>query len=94
MTIQYTKHLTKQAARRGITPIMLDAVKSFGDTLRADGSLYFFMGKRAVKRMLKVYQPRNPDRYLGLTLVCDPSGTQGITVYKNRNWPRAIRHKR
>lgn len=89
-----TDHVKKRAAARNISPAMFDAAFAFGDVLRTNGSLYYFMGKRAVKRMLKVYTPPNPDRYRGLVVVCDPLDLMVITAYKNINWPKKIHNKR
>jgi len=94
MTINISKHAQSRHAMRGITPSMIDAAISFGDTFRSNGSLYYFLGDRARKRMLKVFKPQNPDKFLGLVVVCDPTGLNIITSYKNSGWPKQIRHKR
>jgi len=89
-----TKHAANRALDRGITPSMLDAVYCFGDMIYAKGSLYYFMSGRAVRRMLRVFQPDNPDKYHGLVAVCDPVQGTLITCFKNRNWTKKIRGRK
>ncbi len=94
MPTNYSYHSQQKAPARGITPQMIDATRPFGDPLRTDGSLYYFMGHRGLKRMLKVYRPCNPDKFLGVVVVCDPTDSRVITTYKNLKWPKCIRNKR
>ncbi len=94
MTVALSLHAVKRSGARGITPQMIDAARAFGDRLRGDGSLYYFLGKRAQKRMLRVFRPDNPDAFLGLVVVCDPRDRTVITCYKNNKGPGRIRNKR
>ena len=94
MTVSLTRHALKRSAARGLSPQMIDAVRCFGDKVRADGSLYYFLGRRAHKRMMRVFRPDNPDAFLGLVLVCDPVSDTVITCYKNSKALKRIRDKR
>lgn len=92
MNIALTDHAIKRQSQRAISDTMILAVRSFGDKIYAKNSLYFFMSKRALKRMMKVFLPDNPDKWEGLTLVCDPKTETVITVFKNKRWLKKIKY--
>ncbi|RMH66421.1 MAG: DUF4258 domain-containing protein [Calditrichaeota bacterium] len=89
-----SRHAQQRTGDRGISRVMIDAALAFGQKQRSDGSLYYIMTRRAVRDMLRVFQPDNPDRYRGLVVVCSPDKRTVITCFKNDNWTRKIRHKR
>lgn len=92
MTIAITNHAFKRMNQRHIPETMIIAARCFGDRIYARNSLYFFLGKRALKKMLKEFKPENPDKWEGLTLVCDPKTETLITVFKNKNWLKKIKY--
>ncbi|HID39688.1 MAG TPA: DUF4258 domain-containing protein [Calditrichaeota bacterium] len=92
MNNKITKHAIKRMNQRHIPEIMILAVRAFGERIYARNSLYYFMGKRAVKRMLEVFIPEKPYDWEGLTLVCDPKTETLITVFKNKKWLKKIKH--
>lgn len=92
MNIVFTKHAQKKMQVRHIPELMIHAAYCFGEKIYAQNSLYFFMGYRAIQRMLKVYMPDNPDKWQGLTLVCDPKTHTLITVFKNRKWLKKVKY--
>ena len=94
MTVTLTDHALYRKNQRAISDTMILAVRAFGDRIYAQNSLYFFLGKRALKRMMKTFMPENPDKWEGLTLVCDPKTETIITVFKNKNWPKKIRYQK
>ncbi len=93
MTITITDYSAKRMNGRGITRTMIDAALCFGEKVYARDSLYLFLGKRAVKRLMKVFVIDNPEKWEGVTLVLDPKTHDLITTYKNKNWLKKIRHK-
>lgn len=92
MNISITQHAFKRMNQRHIPETMILAARAFGRRVYANNSLYFFLGKRALKKMLKDFMPDNPDKWEGLTLVCDPKTETLITVFKNKNWLKKIRY--
>ena len=78
--------------QRHIPEKMIYAARWFGQRVYAQNSLYFFLGKRALKKMQKEFKPKNPEKWEGLTLVCDPKTETLITVFKNRKWLKKIRY--
>jgi hypothetical protein len=80
-------------SQRNIPNVMIYAARYFGDRIYAKNSLYFFLGKKALKRLLKVFIPDNVDKWEGLVLVCDPKSETVITAFKNKNWLKRIKHK-
>lgn len=92
MTITITKHAFKRMNQRHIPETMIQAARWFGRKIYAQHSLYFFMGKREIQRMLKEFMPDDPHRWEGLTLVCDPKTETLITVFKNKNWLKKIKY--
>lgn len=94
MTITKSHHVQKVMLERGIDDLMIAAALEFGETVRAAGSLYYFLGKRALRRISKIFLPDNPEKWEGLVLVCDPENQLLITCFKNRNWLKKIKHKK
>ena len=94
MNISKSIHAQKMMLEKGINDLMISAAMEFGESIRAAGSLYYFLGKRAVKRLSKIFLPDHPERWEGLVLVCDPKGQMLITCFKNKNWLKRIRHKK
>ncbi len=92
MDVIKTLHAKDRMNQRSITETMILAARHFGDRIYADHTLYFFLGKRALKRMMQVFIPANPEKWEGLTLVCDPKTETIITVFKNKKWPKKIRY--
>lgn len=92
MTISKTNHAFQKQQNRGISDMMIQAAISFGDRIYAQNSLYYFLGKRAVKRLQKLFIPNNPEKWEGLVLVCDPKTEALLTVFKNKNWLKKIRY--
>ncbi|WP_456443054.1 hypothetical protein [Caldithrix abyssi] len=92
MTITFTDHALRRKNQRAISDTMILAVRAFGDKIYAQNSLYFFMSKRALKRMMKTFRPDNPEKWEGLTLVCDPKTEKVLTVFKNKRWLKKIRY--
>ncbi len=92
MTISKTKHANIRMNQRAITETMILATRFFGKKIYAKNTLYFFMGKRELKRMMKDFIPDNPDKWEGITLVCDPKTEEIITVFKNKKWLKNIRY--
>lgn len=77
---------------RQIDRPMIIAAIEFGEKLRGKDSLYYFLGHRGMKRLLKVYRPRHPERWEGTVIVCDPVGEIMLTCFKSSKWPKKIRH--
>ena len=92
MNINITQHAAKRMNQRSISELMIIAARSFGDRIYAKNSLYYFMSKRAVKRMLEVFHPHNPEKWEGITVVCEPKTEAILTVFKNKKWPHKIRY--
>ena len=92
MDIILSNHALKQMQKQAITETMILAAWHFGERIYAKNSLYYFLGKRAVNRLLKILKLENPDKWEGITLVCDPKTKRIITVFKNRNWLNKIRY--
>ncbi len=92
MNIPITNHAAKRMNMRHIPETMIYAARWFGRKIYARNSLYFFLGKREIKKMLKEFTPERPHQWEGLTLVCDPRTETVITVFKNKNWLKKIRH--
>jgi hypothetical protein len=88
MEIKMTDHARKQLNARGITIPMVEAALIFGSRYRRDGSLYYFLGKRELHKMQQIVVLDNPEKWEGLTLVCDPKNNVLITLYKNKEWPQ------
>ena len=93
MTITKSHHAIKIMAERQINDLMIAAALEFGEVERAPGSLYYFLGKRAMKRLAKLYLPDQPERWEGLVLVCDPTAQILITCFKNKSWLGKMQHK-
>lgn len=89
MEIVFTDHAVMRMGQRGITREMIDAALKYGRQIYARNSLYFFLGRQAIKRMGKP-----ADKWEGLTLVLDPRSNCLLTCFKNRRWLKKIRHKR
>ncbi len=53
MNNHITSHAVKRMNQRHIPDIMVDAARWFGRKIYAQNSLYFFLGKREIARMLK-----------------------------------------
>ena len=92
MTISKTNHAFQRQQHRGVSDIMIQAAVSFGDRIYAQNSLYYFLGRRALKRLQKLFIPSNPEKWEGIVLVCDPKSEKLITVFKNKNWMSKIRY--
>ena len=92
MNVTLTDHALKRQNQRSISDTMILAVRSFGDKIYAKNSLYYFMSKRALKRMMKVFLPDNPEKWEGITLVCDPKSEIVLTVFKNKKWLKKIKY--
>ncbi|MCD6373877.1 MAG: DUF4258 domain-containing protein [Caldisericaceae bacterium] len=93
MNVTISNHALKRMQQRSIDELMIEAARCFGEKIYAKNSLYFFLGKRAMKRLLKVFRPQNPEKWEGLTVVCDPKNEKVLTVFKNKNWLKKIRSK-
>ena len=93
MNVTISNHALKRMQQRSIDELMIEAARCFGEKIYAKNSLYFFLGKRAMKRLLKVFRPQNPEKWEGLTVVCDPKSEKVLTVFKNKNWLKKIRSK-
>jgi len=85
-------HAQKRMSERGITPEMVDLALKFGSKMRAPQTLYFFVGKRNIKKMKHL--SKEMDHIHGLTLVLDPTGSTIITCFKNKKFPQKIRNKK
>ena len=94
MTISISTHAQKAMNKRCVSELMIDAALIFGDQIRSAGSLYYFLGKRAIKRLNTIFQTENPERWEGLVLVCDPANQTLITCFKNKKWLKQIRNKK
>ena len=92
MAITKSNHAVKIMAKRNITDLMITAAFEFGEVRRISGSLNYFLGKRAMKRITKFFLPKHPERWEGLVLVCDPTKQILITCFKNKSWLRKIRY--
>lgn len=87
-------HLLKQIEKHGIDYLMIAAAIEFGEILRAPGSVYYFLGKKGLKRLMKIFTPNNPEKWEGVTVVYDTARDCFITGYKNKNWPKKIRNRK
>ncbi len=79
-------------SQRGINKLMIEATLEFGDELPGKNSTYFFLGKRGLKRLMEIFIPQNPSKWEGLVVVYDVNKKCFITCFKNKNWPKNIRH--
>jgi hypothetical protein len=94
MQVPMTTHAKKRINERGISRRMYEAAVIFGKKLRANGSLYYFLGKKELQKMQQIVQIANPEKWEGTTLVCDPVSGLVITMFKNKAWPKKIRHRK
>jgi len=92
MDVIKTFHAKNRMDQRAISETMILAARYFGDKIYAHNTLYYFLGKRALKRLMKVFMPDNPDKWEGVTLVCDPKTGIVITAFKNKKWTKKIRY--
>ncbi len=94
MTDTFTQHFFERAGQRGIDYLAIQAAINFGQVVYAKNSKYFFLGNRAMNKLLKVFRPHNPDKWQGIVVVFDTRKEMFVTCFKNRNWLKKIRHKK
>jgi len=84
-------HTKRRMNERGITPKMVELALNFGRRIHAPGTLFYFVGKRDMKKITCF--SRDVDRLEGTTLVLDPGENVVITCFKNKNFLKSIRQK-
>jgi hypothetical protein len=92
-SVSFSLHAIERSLQRGITEKMIRAAIEFGRKIFADKSLYYFIGKRDLKKVQEELGVRNPEKYEGVTLVVDPESNQVLTCYRNKRWLKKIRYK-
>jgi len=75
--------------QRGITMEMVQLAIRYGQRIWAKDSLYFFLGRRQVRKLGKM-----ADQLEGLTVVIESKTRKMKTVFKNRRWTKKIRYKK
>lgn len=93
MTDIFTQHFFERINQRGIDWLAVQAALLFGESVFAKDSHYYFLGKRAIKRLMKIFIPQNPEKWEGLVVVFDTKKNRFVTCFKNKNWLKKIRHK-
>ncbi|GAB4380748.1 MAG: hypothetical protein Kow0042_31000 [Calditrichia bacterium] len=87
--ITITDHALKRMAQRGFSKADVYLALMVGQKIYAQDTLYYFLGKRQLATFGNL-----SERLEGLTLVIDPGSNTLLTVYRNRNWTKKIRHKK
>lgn len=93
MTNTFTPHFFERINQRGIDWLAVQAALQFGDVHYAQNSKYYFLGKKAMQKLLKVYRPDNPEKWQGLVLVFDTRAGVFKTCFKNPGWLKKMRYK-
>jgi len=83
-----TDHCLARMRQRGITMEMVEFALQYGLEIWAQGSLYYFVGKRHAKRFGKM-----AEKLEGLVVVIESRSRCIVTVFKNRRWTKKVRHK-
>lgn len=94
MTNNFTPYFFERINQRGIDWLAVEAALQFGESVFAKNSHYYFLGKRAIKRLMKVFVPDNPEKWEGLVVVYDTKKEKFVTCFKNKNWLKKIRYKK
>jgi len=89
-----SRHAHGRMQNRHINDVMIAAAREFGEKIYAQNSLYYFLGRRALKRLMQQFIQADADHWEGLTLVCDPVSGTLITCFRNKNWLKKIRPKK
>ena len=93
MTDNFTPHFFERINQRGIEWLAVQAALNFGESIYARNSQYYFLGKRGIQKLSKIYTPHNPEKWEGLVVVFDTKKQTFVTCFKNKNWLKKIKHK-
>ncbi len=85
----FTDHCIARMNQRGITFEMVELAFQYGQRIWARDSLYFFLGRRQVKRLGKM-----ADKLEGLVVVIESRSKRVMTVFKNKRWTKKIKYKK
>lgn len=87
--IIFTKHAKQRMNQRGINMNAVRLALAIGKRIFARDTLFVFLGKRALKDFGNLAETHE-----GITLVIDPKSNTLLTVFRNRQMTRKIRHKK
>jgi len=84
-----SEHFFTRMNQRGITEEMVELALRYGQKIWGKDSLYYFMGKRQAKRF-----GRMAEKLEGVVIVIHSKTRKMVTVFRNRQWPKKIHHKK